>query len=211
MRKETVTFNSVKYTRLPDSPDRAKRVYFHASRGSKHGTLHRAVWVDAHGDIPKGFHIHHVDENPLNNSIENLQCLSPKDHSRVHPGAAASLRQTDEWKRHLDTIRPLAKKWHASAEGVEWHRQNSKKYWEGAVPPVVKCVVCGKKSQRFMQAKYCSRKCARIVADSEDRYIKTAECPICGQDYKTSKYTNKAAATCSRKCGAVLRKQRAGA
>src|SRR5215472_9278022 len=39
------------------------------------GSLHRAVWKSAFGDIPKGCHIHHRDSNPRNNRIDNLECV----------------------------------------------------------------------------------------------------------------------------------------
>ena len=57
-------------------------------RGSKEGggftNLHRAVWTDAYGSIPDGHHIHHIDGNPLNNDISNLDCVSRSDHLREH-------------------------------------------------------------------------------------------------------------------------------
>ena len=46
--------------------------------------LHRAVYEKYKGPIPSGYIIHHIDENKTNNKIENLMCLSPLDHSRLH-------------------------------------------------------------------------------------------------------------------------------
>lgn len=34
--------------------------------------------------IPEGYHIHHIDENTQNNSIENLQMISSSQHSVLH-------------------------------------------------------------------------------------------------------------------------------
>ena len=53
------------------------------------GVLHRnnpyrKIYEQHYGAIPKGYHIHHIDGNPLNNAIENLQCLSAKDHEKIH-------------------------------------------------------------------------------------------------------------------------------
>lgn len=45
---------------------------------------HRLVWRAHNGDIPAGHVIHHSDGNPLNNSIENLQCLSRSEHRQIH-------------------------------------------------------------------------------------------------------------------------------
>lgn len=35
-------------------------------------------------------HIHHIDENKLNNSIDNLQIISAQDHAKEHSGGQRS-------------------------------------------------------------------------------------------------------------------------
>ena len=43
------------------------------------------VWMLCTGRvIPEGFEIHHADEDPLNNSFENLVCVHPLDHGKLH-------------------------------------------------------------------------------------------------------------------------------
>lgn len=32
------------------------------------------------GDIPKGYHVHHKDENKQNNAVDNLEIISPREH-----------------------------------------------------------------------------------------------------------------------------------
>lgn len=44
----------------------------------------KLVWITFNGSIPKGYVIHHKDRNPLNDSIDNLACLSRKDHIEEH-------------------------------------------------------------------------------------------------------------------------------
>lgn len=47
--------------------------------------LHRKVWEEYYGQkIPEGYVIHHIDHNPLNNSISNLQLMTFEDHARLH-------------------------------------------------------------------------------------------------------------------------------
>lgn len=54
--------------------------------------LHRAVWSYHFGEIPVGCQIHHIDCNPTNNDISNLQCLTVAEHRRIH-NLSAPLRQ----------------------------------------------------------------------------------------------------------------------
>lgn len=50
---------------------------------------YRKVWEDAYGEIPLdengvSYHIHHIDGNPHNNKLENLQCVSVEEHYKIH-------------------------------------------------------------------------------------------------------------------------------
>lgn len=46
--------------------------------------LHRHVWEQAHGPIPEGHVIHHLDENKSNCELSNLQCLPAGAHMSRH-------------------------------------------------------------------------------------------------------------------------------
>ena len=46
--------------------------------------VHRLVYEYFIGNIPKGYHIHHIDGNKQNNCIDNLECISPSDHNKKH-------------------------------------------------------------------------------------------------------------------------------
>lgn len=63
------------------------RTYRKNKRGwyqSTRGTLHRAVWKFHHGEIPKGYDIHHVDFDKSNNDVSNLRMLTRLEHRRLH-------------------------------------------------------------------------------------------------------------------------------
>lgn len=58
-----------------------ERGYWTSRKG---GRLHRYLWQKANGPIPKGYHVHHINGDLSDNSIENLECLSPSDHAKHH-------------------------------------------------------------------------------------------------------------------------------
>ncbi|MCX6672072.1 MAG: HNH endonuclease signature motif containing protein [Euryarchaeota archaeon] len=45
---------------------------------------HHLVWEKNYGKIPKDFHVHHINGNPLDNRIENLQMIPEKEHHKLH-------------------------------------------------------------------------------------------------------------------------------
>jgi hypothetical protein len=83
---ETIIYKEQRYNRNPDSKRRQHRAYFwrHDKWKEAPVALHRQIWIDSNGPIPKGHIIHHKDGNTLNNLIENLESLSPKDHAILH-------------------------------------------------------------------------------------------------------------------------------
>lgn len=45
---------------------------------------HHVVWMRENGAIPKNFIIHHKDGDKLNNSLDNLECMSKKEHDKLN-------------------------------------------------------------------------------------------------------------------------------
>jgi len=59
--------------------------YYQISSGIHQGKLlHRLVYENNFGSIPKGFHIHHIDGNKENNVPGNLMILSKSNHHSMH-------------------------------------------------------------------------------------------------------------------------------
>ena len=51
----------------------------------KHGkSLHRLIFEDFYGEIPRDYHIHHKDGNRSNNCILNLQLIRKDKHNSLH-------------------------------------------------------------------------------------------------------------------------------
>lgn len=67
----------------------------HGPRGNSRSVgWHRDVWEAAFGPIPEGLHVHHINENKLDNRIANLSLVSNAGHGKIHaPRSIASLKQ----------------------------------------------------------------------------------------------------------------------
>lgn len=61
-----------------------KRDYKTKYVNGKNLQLHRVIYANFHGEIPKGHIIHHIDLNKNHNNIKNLLCLTPSEHSELH-------------------------------------------------------------------------------------------------------------------------------
>ena len=168
--------------------------------------LHRYIWEKHNGKIPKGYDIHHIDGNRLNNDISNLIMLTPSEHHKLHAN-----NMTEEQKavrdRNLDLYaRPKACEWHGSEEGRGWHKEHGKKVAKKLKDVKIKkvCRCCGKEfyDNGFNGASFCSNKCKSkwrrdAGLDNEKRI-----CIICGKEFTVNKYSK--IKTCSASCGSTL-------
>jgi len=69
--------------------------------------LHRVIWSEHFGEIPKGMHVHHINNDSLDNRIENLELIDSKDHFLKHhdpveSGRKGGKRGTGKAKRRSD-------------------------------------------------------------------------------------------------------------
>jgi len=64
------------YARIKRTLTKAEK----AIRGTSRTSLHKEVWIKHFGDVPAGMTIDHIDHNPANNSILNLQLLPIKEN-----------------------------------------------------------------------------------------------------------------------------------
>lgn len=124
-------------------PDYTGEGYF----GSSKDVLHRDVWKFYNGEIPKGHHIHHKDGNKSNNHINNLECISSSDHSKLHNKENASkgllyLQQAHGRKAQseLQKKRALEGKLHSQTKEFRIAQSNRRK---NAPYRTCTCIVCG--------------------------------------------------------------------
>ena len=68
-------------------------------------TMHELIWWLHGNHRKKGHHVHHVDDNKLNNQRDNLVALSRSDHLATRP--------TKGWIERTDCRTPNAKRFHA--------------------------------------------------------------------------------------------------
>jgi len=50
----------------------------------RHVFEHQLVWELNYGEIPKGYDIHHINGNKLDNKIDNLEILTKSEHTKKH-------------------------------------------------------------------------------------------------------------------------------
>jgi hypothetical protein len=128
------------------------------SRGKKR--LHVEVWKYYNGEIPKGYHIHHVDGNTQNNDIKNLNLINASLHLR-YEGKKRFKENPEFYKSFHAKGIEKAKEWHKSDEGRKWHSEHGKKTWINK--PIFKknCVVCGKEYETPFpnRSKFCHQNC----------------------------------------------------
>lgn len=60
------------------------KYYYRSGKHCRVIYLHREVYEDFYGEIPKGYVVHHKDGNKINNSPDNLEIIKRGDHSRLH-------------------------------------------------------------------------------------------------------------------------------
>ena len=83
----------------------SKGKYMQSSKGvGGEQYLQRAVWKAAHGNIPKGYEVHHKDHNTLNNRLSNLALVKSGEHQAMHNKLEAKAKAKAKTK-----ARPKAK------------------------------------------------------------------------------------------------------
>lgn len=202
---ETVRFQGVTFRRYPQAREWSDRVYFTpgiADRRRGVNYLHIEVWKSAHGPVPEGHEIHHVDFDPSNNDLENLVCLTVAEHDAVHSAARRARASTPERIQHLADVRPLASAWHRSPEGIAWHVRHAARFNFGRGEPRTEvCDQCGTDyvtTSPSRHDRFCSNKCKSAWRRASGVDDEQRSCPQCDREYSINRYSK--AKYCSRLC-----------
>lgn len=204
-KHEKIIFNGLPYRRYPESERRSDRVYFSSSRckanGYKTQSLHKAIWESKNGKVPEGFHVHHNDNNPLNNDISNLSLFIGKEHLSKH-AKEYHFEHKEKVAKHLEKVRPLASEWHRSEEGRKWHQKHAVQAYETMQPKEQICQHCSKvyiRDKPMGKGLFCSNACRSAFRNSSGKDDIVRKCLVCNKEFKTNKYST--IKTCGRSCG----------
>ena len=189
-----IWFNGIKFTK-----DDKTGYYLNSSIRKR---LHRYVWELHYGEIPEGYHIHHIDFDKSNNDISNLQLMSKEEHMQLH-GELNKGVCSDNMRQNLNNIRHLTKEWHSSDEGHNWHKEHYKTSLGKKEYVEIKCDCCGETfMSRGSRPRFCSNKCKSKYRRIHKLDYITETCVICGKEFSKSKYSK--GVTCTRSCANKL-------
>lgn len=195
---KTITMDGRKFTL-----SKGKK-YHYNSNLRKH--LHQYVWEKHNGEIPKGYEIHHIDFNTMNNDINNLVMLTIKEHKQIHRDSLTKER-LEFLRENLDkNVRPKASEWHKSKEGSEWHKKHYEENKEKLHrKEILVCDCCGSKFEGIPREgnRFCSNKCKSKYRRENGLDNVKRVCITCGKEFEMNKYSK--TVNCSRKCSSIMK------
>jgi uncharacterized CHY-type Zn-finger protein len=161
--------------------------------------MHRDVWSFYNGEIPKGHHIHHIDGDVTNNDISNLQLMEASKHLSME--AKKRHKENPEWSKqfHAKGIE-MAKEWHKSPEGREWHKQHGIQAYAKRKPISRICQKCQKQYEttQLKNPKFCSNNCKSAFRKASGIDDVKRICGVCSTEFTANKYTPQT--KCKRGC-----------
>ena len=163
-------------------------------------SLHREIWRDHFGPIPDGHHIHHIDGNPDNNDIENLNASRLAIISAI-TGTSHHLIASSPNSKRLGCCRRAAsvRCWQQPQSGIVSMANVHGK----AVPVERKCEQCGGStpiSRSRENASSAPTNASRHGVAPVASMMKIAPALFAGRRSGINKFFT--ARTCSRVCGA---------
>lgn len=224
-KSERIIYKNIPYYRYPKSALAERRYYFRSFLGK---TLHRVLWEEINGPIPKGFHVHHKDGDPTNNKIENLECLTPKDHFKAHKKLAENEPSKDIYAKvklyhRSDRAKTRKLPWTVRKKeqlkclkcGCDYEKHiicvrrftflcdrcRIKRYNPSRVTPTLKnCEICQKTivQKTSRQKRFCSKACKSKSRLKSKIDNESRLCLICKQEFDINKYAP--TVTCSFMC-----------
>ena len=198
-------------------------------------SIHRAVWSYYNGEILQGYVLHHVDNNPANNSIENLQALTNIEHIKLHNTKIPLLKNCPICGKEFTPKNNHQTYCSHSCSAKSESTENKKKICPVCGKTFIKkrnrqiycsqncriahqknheqkiCVICGKKFMtdcKHPKTITCSSSCAGKLASLTrgGHLAKSRKCVICGKEFMP-RFASSTERTCSHSCGYKLAKK----
>ena len=161
--------------------------------------MHRDVWSFHNGEIPKGHHIHHIDGDVTNNDISNLKLMEASKHLSME--LKKRHQENPEWSKefHAKGIE-MAKEWHKSPEGREWHKQHGVEAYAKRTPVLMVCQKCHKEYEttKMANSKFCSNNCKSASRKASGVDDVKRICVVCSTEFTANKYNTQT--KCKRGC-----------
>ena len=85
--------------------DYPNRTYINILVNGKITLEHRYVWTQAHGEIPKGMNIHHINSNTKDNRLENLALVTEAQNKQKMDRAGKGYRYRSKKARPYEATR----------------------------------------------------------------------------------------------------------
>ena len=140
-----VWFDGIRYTW-------EKSCRYAASNGK---LLHREVWKHFNGEIPEGYVIHHIDGDPSNNDLANLQMLTRSEHVKLHMGV----------KKYVCKFcgKEFESKGNVKGECYFCSESCSDKWYYRNNQEIRICEECGKEfyAYKYKKIRFCSKECLK--------------------------------------------------
>lgn len=167
-KREYVFYSGKKYAK-------DKRGYWRSTTRPHEG-LHTVIWEEAHGEIPEGCEVHHIDLDPSNNQLENLQCLTKEAHRKLH----ADMRRGTMIEPTEQSVCIQCGKTFASVKkNRKYCSDKCKQAWLTAHGRfnnrVVRvCERCGKEfeTSKYDATRFCSTRCANTTTNEARAKLK---------------------------------------
>lgn len=123
--------------------------------------LHVAQWIHHNGAVPEGYEIHHIDENPSNNDISNLQLLTHSEHQQLHLKTK---------KENLERVCiQCGKTFVTTKYGARKYCSDKCRAKHNRKKEIRKCAICGKELlvSKYKNTKYCRSCSCRLNAQKK--------------------------------------------
>lgn len=142
------------------------KTYYRTAEGywrstDKHRPLHRDIWEAAHGKIPDGYEIHHIDGNKDNNELSNLQCMTVAEHRRLHMKKSRA-KGTLFPLKYKRICAECGKEFMATRKNVRFCSSECQTIYPRSQGAEIRiCAVCGKEfaTYKYGKSRFCSNEC----------------------------------------------------